>query len=300
VLARKCQSRLIADAIILRKDRFLDQGPGESYRILNGVGMNQAMFKSLRLAIFGLVLMIGFQNCTASHFSSDGNQEQNKTSGSNGGFDGKVFAHFGGCNGDATAADTRIEVANDLQTISLVRSECEDLPAPNANIVADFDLTGLTHDVIYDTKTHQIFDVEVTSGTQESTKVICEDYNRAVLPLLKVFSTPTAGTQTYTAELDLQATAPLIYSVGLVPTGGGFYIAGYPEAGTYTKAQPPTLTLSVTTQDYLSYSDGTNTQHDLNVQCFADESLGTAIPTPAARYNGSHDGRSKYYVMGGK
>ena len=240
-------------------------------------------------------MIVGFQNCTVSHFSGNEDQEQNKTSGSNGGFDGKKFVHTGGCPGDAAAADSAVQISNDHQTINLITSSCDNVAAPYANIAADFDLTGYSHGVIYDKTTQQIFDLEAATGPQLSTKVICEDPNGSADPFLKVYS--QASSQGYTAELDLGGASPLIYSVAVQAAGGGYYINGK-----LTANNPNHIALAVNTTANLTYSDGATGAQNLDVQCFDDQSLGLTLPTSANhKYKGDDDDHSnKYYVTGGK
>jgi hypothetical protein len=151
--------------------------------------MSQRTKNSFLYLTLTVATLIGFQNCTASRFSGSEDTQQNK-SGSNGGFDGKMYVHTGNCVSDSSLVDTRVEVSSDGSMIVLLRENCTDLSAPYQDVSADFGLETFSFNVIYRKSNGLIFDPEVSP--QRSTQLVCVgNPGTPTSPALKVWTLAT-------------------------------------------------------------------------------------------------------------
>lgn len=125
------------------------------------------------LASLMITIMPAFQNCSLTQF---GGGEKPSTeaqgSGTNGGFDGKVFNHLASCDGgQTTGIESTIALSNDGKQAILKREFCHDLTTPAAVDVANIDKSALQLKmIVYKNK---IFDQENGSPLARLTRVFC-------------------------------------------------------------------------------------------------------------------------------
>src|SRR5665213_2504735 len=126
--------------------------------------MSNAVKNTSWSLILMLIPLLGFQNCTSTKFSGPPPAENSK-SGSNGGFDGKMYVHQGACGTNLIDVDTRVQFRSTDGVIHVLRENCVDLTEPFADRSSEFSTAGLPLNVLMGTSSNIILDAEAATSS---------------------------------------------------------------------------------------------------------------------------------------
>lgn len=87
------------------------------------------MVNRLALYLLSICVLIAFQNCGSGTYSK---RQALSKGGTDSGFDGKIYAHYGDCGAGDVRLSSQIKVSNDGKRAVLLMDECEKLDSAEA------------------------------------------------------------------------------------------------------------------------------------------------------------------------
>ncbi|MGZ3723103.1 MAG: hypothetical protein ACXVA9_09245 [Bdellovibrionales bacterium] len=211
------------------------------------------------LSILLLTLIMGFQNCTQSKFTSKDSSTttQKNTNGGfdgdqpntdNGGFDGKPYVHFGKCGNQQNAVDTIVIIDAKGTTAQIQRENCVDNVAPFPNRIAEIESSALAAGMIAIMKSATVLVPQNPTSTPiYSTEILCApNVKGSSSPSVAIWSTSN-GTNSYYADLVYPPVRPGDPNViRTIPLNGNR--SGSSGETYYSSAEP--FYLSITTSGF--------------------------------------------------